>query len=140
MKNLIIILFLFPQPLGNPVLNIIESTPKLAEEAPEKNFVTLTTYSPSATETDSAPNITASGFKIDSSNPAKHRIIAVSRDLKKRGFHFGKKVRIRKAGKFNGVYTVRDLMNKRHKKRIDILVSSSQKPIKLSHVEVVLIN
>ena len=45
--------------------------------------VTLTTYSTTIGQTDSTPHITASGFKIDTTNPKKHRIIAVSRDLKK---------------------------------------------------------
>ena len=45
-------------------------------------IVTLTTYRASEAETDSTPDITASGFKI--TNPKKHRIIAVSRDLKKK--------------------------------------------------------
>ncbi len=104
-----------------------------------KQFVTLTTYSPTESETDSTPDLTASGFKIDVNNPGKHKIIAVSRDLKRKGWKFGKKVRIKKAGKYNGVYTIRDLMNKRHKNRIDILVDEEQKPIKLKNVEVTLL-
>jgi 3D (Asp-Asp-Asp) domain-containing protein len=60
--------------------------------------VTLTTYSATIGQTDSTPHITASGFKIDTINPKKHRIIAVSRDLKKK-WPFGTKVRIKRAGK-----------------------------------------
>jgi 3D (Asp-Asp-Asp) domain-containing protein len=89
-------------------------------------------------ETDSSPNITASGFKIDIKNPKKHRIIAVSRDLKRK-WKFNQKVRIRKAGKYNGIYTIKDVMNKRHRKRIDILVGPKEKPIKLKNVQVTLI-
>jgi 3D (Asp-Asp-Asp) domain-containing protein len=105
-----------------------------------KQFVTLTIYTPTESETDSTPNVTASGFKIDSDNPKKHKIIAVSRDLKRKGFKFGKKVRIKGAGKLNGVYTVRDLMNKRHKNRIDVLVNDEHKPIKLKNIEVTLLD
>jgi len=132
---------IIPQTIGNVTffdlnnLNIKDSYKKIY-----KQFVTLTIYSPSTSQTDSTPNLTASGFKIDTTNPSKHRIIAVSRDLKKKGWGFGKKVRIKKAGKFNGVYTIRDLMNKRHKNRIDILVDDEEKPVKLKNVEVTLIN
>ena len=59
-------------------------------------IVTLTTYKANESETDSTPNITASGFKI--TNPKKHKIIAVSRDLKRK-YKFGQKVRITGAGK-----------------------------------------
>lgn len=97
--------------------------------------VTLTTYTTSAKETDSTPNITASGFKIDTINPMKHRIIAVSRDLKKK-WKFGTKVRITGAGKYNGTYYVRDLMNKRYKKRIDILIGKNHKQIKLKDIKI----
>ena len=97
--------------------------------------VTLTTYTTSAKETDSTPNITASGFKIDTLNPMKHRIIAVSRDLKKK-WRFGTKVRITGAGKYDGTYYVRDLMNKRYKKRIDILIGKNHKQIKLEDIKI----
>lgn len=97
--------------------------------------VTLTTYSATVGETDSTPHITASGFKIDTTNPKKHRIIAVSRDLKKK-WPFGTKVRIKKAGKYNGVYTVKDVMNKRYKNRIDILIGEDDKQITMNNVKI----
>lgn len=96
-------------------------------------IVTLTTYKASETETDSTPNITASGFKI--TNPKKHKIIAVSRDLKKK-YKFGQKVRITGAGKYNGTYRVHDLMNKRYRKRIDILIGHNDKQTKLKKVKI----
>jgi len=119
-----------------------ESKPNLVENVYNKvikQFVTLTIYTPTESETDSTPNLTASGFKIDLDNPGKHKIIAVSRDLKRKGWKFGRKVRIKKAGKYNGVYTIRDVMNRRHKNRIDVLVGDEQKPIKLKNVEVTLL-
>jgi 3D (Asp-Asp-Asp) domain-containing protein len=97
--------------------------------------VTLTTYTPTAEECDSTPLITASGFKINESNPKRHRIIAVSRDLKRK-YKFGTKLRIKGAGKYDGTYTVRDVMNKRYTKRIDILVGKSDRQTKLKKVEV----
>jgi 3D (Asp-Asp-Asp) domain-containing protein len=96
-------------------------------------IVTLTTYKASESETDSTPNITASGFKI--TNPKKHKIIAVSRDLKKK-YKFGQKVRITGAGKYNGTYRVHDVMNKRYKKRIDILIGHNDKQTKLKKVKI----
>ena len=96
-------------------------------------IVTLTTYKASESETDSTPNITASGFKI--TNPKKHKIIAVSRDLKRK-YKFGQKVRIVGAGKYDGTYRVHDLMNKRYRKRIDILVGHNDKQTKLKKVKI----
>lgn len=136
MRNILLILTLFPKMVGNGEMgNDIKFISPVVEKT---EVVTLTTYSPSEGETDSTPNITASGFKIDVRNPKKHKIIAVSRDLKRK-WKFNQKVRIRKAGKYNGVYTIKDVMNKRHKKRIDILVGSKEKPIKLKGVEVTLL-
>ena len=96
-------------------------------------IVTLTTYKANEAETDSTPNITASGFKI--TNPKKHRIIAVSRDLKKK-YKFGQKVRIVGAGKYSGTYSVHDVMNKRYKKRIDILIGANDKQTKLRKIKI----
>jgi 3D (Asp-Asp-Asp) domain-containing protein len=96
-------------------------------------IVTLTTYKASESETDSTPNITASGFKI--TNPKKHKIIAVSRDLKRK-YKFGQKVRIVGAGKYNGTYRVHDVMNKRYRKRIDILIGHNDKQTKLKKVKI----
>jgi 3D (Asp-Asp-Asp) domain-containing protein len=140
MKVMLIFLLLFPKAIGNN--NLIREIPVSKHvdyvEPIKSEVVTLTTYSPNEGETDSTPNITASGFKIDVDNPGKHKIIAVSRDLKRK-WKFNQKVRIRKAGKYNGIYTVKDVMNKRHKKRIDILVGLEDKPIKLKGVEVTLL-
>ena len=96
-------------------------------------IVTLTTYKATEAETDSTPNITASGFKI--TNPKKHRIIAVSRDLKRK-MKWGSKVRIVGAGKYDGTYRVHDVMNKRYKKRIDILIGANDKQTKLKKIKI----
>jgi 3D (Asp-Asp-Asp) domain-containing protein len=98
--------------------------------------VTLTIYSTNSGETDATPYLTASGFKIDPNNPGKHKIIAISRDLKQK-WKFNTRVRIINAGRYNGIYTVKDLMNKRYKKRIDILVNNNRKPIKLTGIKVI---
>jgi 3D (Asp-Asp-Asp) domain-containing protein len=126
------LLLMLPKELKTVEPNIkkIESEPVIEFET-----VTLTTYSPVDGETDSTPNITASGFKINTKHPERHKIIAVSRDLKKK-WKFNTKVRITNGGKYNGVYTVKDVMNKRYKKRIDILVGRNHKPVKLRGIKV----
>ena len=98
------------------------------------DIVAVTTYSPSIEQTDSTPLITASGFKINPANPKRHRIIAVSRDLKKK-YKFGKKVRITGIGKLSGTYTIRDVMNKRYKKRVDILIGENDKQISFKNAK-----
>lgn len=96
-------------------------------------IVTLTTYKSTESETDSTPNITASGFKI--TNPKKQRIVAVSRDLKRK-MKWGSKIRIVGAGKYDGTYRVHDLMNKRYRKRIDILIDKNDKQTKLRKIKI----
>ena len=96
-------------------------------------IVTLTTYKANESETDSTPMITASGFKI--TNPKKQRIIAVSRDLKRK-MKWGTKVRIVGAGKYDGTYRVHDLMNKRYRNRIDILIGKNDKQTKLRKIKI----
>lgn len=128
--TLSLVLLLLPYEMEKSERIIMEKIKTL-----EPISVTLTTYTTSVKETDSTPNITASGFKIDTLNPMKHKIIAVSRDLKKK-WKFGTKVRITGAGKYNGTYYVRDLMNKRYKKRIDILIGKNHKQIKLEDIKI----
>jgi len=128
--TLSLVLLLLPYEMEKSEKMIMEKIKTL-----EPISVTLTTYTTSEKETDSTPNITASGFKIDTLNPMKHRIIAVSRDLKNK-WKFGTKVRITGAGKYNGTYYVRDVMNKRYKKRIDILIGKNHKQIKLEDIKI----
>ena len=95
--------------------------------------VSLSTYKADTAETDSTPLVTASGFKLDSLNPKKHRVIAISRDLKAL-FAFGDKVILTNAGKFNGVWFIHDVMNKRYKNKIDILINPSDRQLSLKGV------
>lgn len=98
------------------------------------DIVTVTTYSISEAQTDSTPLLTASGFKINPNNPKGHRIIAVSRDLKRK-YKFGQKVRITNAGKYNGEYVIRDLMHQRWRNKIDILINPDDNHTKLKSVK-----
>ena len=95
--------------------------------------VSLSTYKADTTETDSTPLVTASGFKLDSLNPKKHRVIAISRDLKEL-FAFGDQVKLTNAGKFNGIWFIHDVMNKRYKNKIDILINPSDRQKSLEGV------
>lgn len=95
--------------------------------------VTLTTYHAKIGQTDSTPFVTASGYKINKRNPENDKIIAISRDLKDR-FKFGDSVLISNTGKYDGVYYIHDVMNKRFTKKIDILINSKDSGDKLHNV------
>ena len=83
--------------------------------------VVATVYNAIPEQTNSDPEHTASMFALDLSNPYKHRIIAVSRDLLKE-YPMGTKVII-KGTNYDGVYVIEDKMNKRYENRIDILIN-----------------
>ncbi len=85
-------------------------------------MVTVTMYHPVPNQTDATPYITASGFQLNRKNPKKHRIIAISRDLRKK-LNFGDTVILQGIGKWDGEYVVHDVMNKRFRNRIDILIN-----------------
>lgn len=104
------------------------------------SVVTATIYHAVPGQTDDTPNITATGFTINTENPISHRIIAVSRDLEKRGFKMGTKVCVTNAGPMNGVWVIRDRMNKRWKNRIDFLVNETRKLGKWNDVKIKKIN
>lgn len=119
-----IMIAVVPMAVGNRIHKIS------IEKEDESNVyhVKATMYTINPAQTDSTPLVTASGYKLHPSNPKKHRIIAVSRDLKKK-FKFGEKVRVEGIGKKSGIYTVRDVMNKRWKNKIDILINPGEKAI-----------
>ena len=60
-------------------------------------------------------------------------MIAISRDLKAL-FSFGDKVELSNAGKFNGIWFIHDLMNKKYKNKIDILINPSDRQMSLERV------
>ena len=106
-------------------------TPKPAEDS---IMVTMTTYTVSRSQTDSNPYETASGFILNKKNPKKHRVIAISRDLRDT-FAFGDSVYV-EAGKYSGTYVVHDVMNKRFKKKIDLLINPLDKGTRLDSVTI----
>ena len=138
MKRLILVLLItaviLPSNVTPPNPFKIETMVKEEVVKEIKKFVvTMTTYTIDPLQTDDTPLETASGFELDEDNPKKDRVIAVSRDIKKK-FKFGEKVRVSNAGKYNGVYYVRDLMNPRWKNKIDILINPDDNHTKLNGV------
>lgn len=81
--------------------------------------VVITVYMAVAGQTDSTPLITADGSKINFDDPQNW--IAVSRDLLDE-YPFGTKVEVTGTDIYDGIYEVRDVMNKRFTNRIDILI------------------
>ncbi|WP_299362075.1 hypothetical protein [Winogradskyella sp.] len=97
---------------------------KVKEKCTVKSFlVTATAYNSLAYQTNSNPNITAFG---DSLKPGL-RYIAVSRDLLDSGLVHNTKVKIEG---FDSLFIVKDKMNKRWKKRIDIYMGVDIKKAK----------
>jgi len=89
--------------------------------ANKKLRVTATAYSSHSSQTDGTPFLAAWNNRL---RPGM-KIIAVSRDLlTKYGLKNGSKVKI---GGLRGYYTVRDKMNKRYKKRIDIYMGMNRR-------------
>jgi len=127
-KILLLSLFLIPILLekNNPEKPIVKEETK--PKKPDYHLVKVTMYTVDPKQTDSTPLETASGFILDSLNPKKHRIIAVSHDLK-RELKWGQKVKVAGIGKWDGIYIVRDLMNARWKKKIDILINPDEEAI-----------
>ena len=95
--------------------------------------VTVTMYHPIPHQTDSTPDITADGTKINIWKASNYRYVAVSRDLLKRWggpLDYGDWIVIEGAGKNSGVYQIRDTMNPKWTKRVDILKTPGTRQFK----------
>ena len=94
---------------------------------PEKISVTATMYHPVLGQCDATPDITADQTKIPNIDSCSHlNWIAVSQDLlwfNGGPFRYGDRVVVTNAGHKDGVYTIRDAMNKRFTYKIDFLES-----------------
>ena len=99
------------------------------------NVVTMTTYTIDVNQTDSNPLETASGYILSSVNPKRHKVIAISRDLKDR-YGFSDSVLVSNADAYNGVYVVEDIMNRRFRDRIDILINPNDRGTLLFNVKI----
>ena len=108
---------------------------RLSEDESQRVFVTATIYHAVEAQTDSTPDITASGYKINMKDPLSDRTIAVSWDLENMyGFTMGTMVHVQGTPYLDGIWFVRDRMNKRWNKRIDFLVPTSIKGGKWENV------
>lgn len=133
----IIIIFFFISSIFDKNMNLTNvkiNTKALKDYGIYYKDVTVTCYQATNRQTDNTPNITASGFRINSINPKNHRIIAISRDLKKE-IKFGQKVRIVGTDIYDGVYTVRDIMHQRWTNRIDILINLNDRPFLYKNIK-----
>lgn len=93
--------------------------------------VTATAYQAVLGQTDDEPFVTADNSRIKPHYGSKKRWLALSNDLLKRwGGHFdyGDKVRVRGISpQLDGIYTVHDTMNSRHRHCLDVLTHPSEK-------------
>ena len=114
---------------------------KLDKYETEGMNVTVTMYEPVRYQTDSTPNILADGTRIRVHKASEYRFIAVSRNLLKRHggwLNYGDFILLKGTNqKKDGVYQVRDTMNKRFVNRIDILESPGVTPYKFNEAQIV---
>jgi 3D (Asp-Asp-Asp) domain-containing protein len=116
---------------------------KLNEYETEGMHVTVTMYQPVERQTDSTPNILADGTRIRIQEASNYKFIAVSRNLLKRWggwLDYGDFVLLKGTTGKDGVYQVRDTMNKRYVNRIDILESIDVKPYKFVDAKIIKTN
>ena len=102
--------------------------------------VTVTMYEPVRYQTDSTPNILADGTRIRVGEASNYKFIAVSRNLLRRWggwLDYGDFILLKGTDGKDGVYQVRDTMNKRYVNRIDILESIDVKPYKFDSAQII---
>ena len=112
---------------------------KLDEYETEGMHVTVTMYHPVREQTDSTPNILADGTRIRTQEASNYKFIAVSRNLLKRWggwLDYGDFILLKGTNGKDGVYQVRDTMNKRWVNRIDILESPGTNPYKFETAKI----
>ena len=89
--------------------------------------VTASCYRANVNECDSTPLLTADGSKIDTNRVDNLRWVAISRDLEK-VYKMGDSIIVEGVGKgYDGVWVIKDRMNKRFKKKIDFLISNEKR-------------
>ena len=112
---------------------------QVAEIKLEGMNVTVTMYHPTRYQTDSTPNILADGTRITVHRASEYKYIAVSRNLLKRWggwLDYGDFIVLKGTGGKDGVYQVKDTMNKRFVNRIDILETPGTKPYKFENAKI----
>lgn len=96
-----------------------------------KYTVMATVYHAVAGQTDDEPFVTADNSTIKPNYSSKTRWAALSRDLLQPWggpFRFGQQVRVSGISpELDGVYTIHDTMNRRHKHCVDLLAHPREK-------------
>jgi hypothetical protein len=119
---------------------IIELESVVDEYKLEGLDVTVTMYHPIYPQTDKTPSITADGTRISIKNASEHKFVALSRNLLTRWggpFEYGDFILLRGTDGKDGVYQVRDTMNRRYINYIDILESPGTEPYKFDNATIV---
>ena len=101
--------------------------------------VVVTMYHPIKGQTDSTPDILADGTKITIHKASEYRYVAVSRNLLKRWggwLDYGDFIVLKGTDGKDGVYQVKDTMNKRFVNRIDILESPGVKQYRFDNSKI----
>lgn len=90
--------------------------------------VWCTVYNPTKNQCDATPNVTYDSTEIDTKRASGYRYIGVSHDLKEMGFEMRSLVMVVGIDDYyDGVWEVRDLMNKKWKRKIDFLQSKGHR-------------
>ena len=142
MRTLLIVLMVFvTSSIGadglftnNQLLISLPEAPK-----PIEVKVTATMYFADTLCCDADPLITAGMYHINPKKASKQRYVALSRNLLKRwngAFSYGDKIRIKGAGKKDGIYKVVDTMNPKFTDRLDFLETAGTKIYKYNNVSI----
>ena len=100
------------------------------------HIVTASCYRAEVGQCDSTPLVTADNSIIDTNRVDELRWIAISRDLNKH-YKMGEKVMVSGIGNgYDGIWTIRNKMNKRFKKKIDFLISKGRKANLFKNVKI----
>jgi len=102
--------------------------------------VVATCYTAEESQTDDSPLVTADNSLIDTSRIDSMKWIAVSRDLERVGIEMGDRVLIEGTGRYDGIWTVHDRMNKKYNQRIDFLISKKENADLFKEVKIRKIN
>ena len=128
---------------SNRIISYENKIKKLEEVVDEFKLegldVTVTMYHPTAEQTDSTPDVLADGTRIRVHSASDYKFVAVSRNLlKKHGgwLDYGDFILLRGTDGKDGVYQVKDTMNRRFVNRIDILESPGTEPYKFDNAKI----
>jgi 3D (Asp-Asp-Asp) domain-containing protein len=139
MKKILSLLIMMPLYTNSEeVCNELPKVEVKETRVEEKVFsVSATIYNALPAQCDSNALETASGFKLDTINNFRFRVLAISRDLKKR-FPLGSRVRVSgiKPKCLEGIWKIEDVMNKRFTNKIDFLVDTNMRFSKTSWANV----